>query len=244
MAIQIDPSAIVQEVDISDNDLKFKTPFAMSISGASMSGKSEFLVKLVQHRSSLFDTEFLRIIYCAPESLTLRHNPIFQKIKDAFPAAELNLGLPDSTKLNLTLNNEPVLLLVDDLMQAFLQSEEMLTLMTAGVHHFRISLCVTLQDYYFSGKYRISFMKNCVYRVIFYNRLDLTEIRTISTQICQTPKFLLESFDFLKMEYPDETPYIVFDGSGKSPLKNLFVRSQIFPTSSGEIKPIFFFPKT
>ena len=44
---KIDPNAIVQVVNISDDMLKFKTPFAMSVSGASMSGKSEFILKLM-----------------------------------------------------------------------------------------------------------------------------------------------------------------------------------------------------
>lgn len=245
MAIQIDPKAIVQEVNLTNNDLRFQTPFAMSISGPSMCGKSEFIVKLVENRHLLFDVEFQRVIYCEPESLALRHNPIFQRIKNSFATAELNIGIPDIVKLNLTLTNEPVLLIVEDLMKPFLENEDMLNLLTAGVHHHQITTLFSLQDYYHHSKHRLTFMKNCAYRVIFYNRLDLTEIRTISVQIAHHPKFLIDSFEFLKSEYPDQTPYIIFDGSGKSPLSNLFVRSQIFPLpGTGEIKPIFFFPKS
>lgn len=241
--VQIDPLAIVQEVDITDDDLKFKTPFAMSISGASMSGKSQFIVRLIENRHLLFDAEIKRIIYCVPETLALRPNPIFEQIKATFPTAELNLGLPDIVKLNLTLAaNSGVLLCIDDLMKSFFENEDMLTLLTAGVHHLALNLIFVIQDHYLNAKHRLTFMKNCSYRVIFFNRLDLTEIRTISTQICQQPKFLLDSFEFLKKEYPDEPAYIVFDGCGKSPLKNLFVRSQIFPVG-GQTRPVFFLPK-
>lgn len=203
-AVQIDPSAIVQEVDISDDDLKFKTPFAMSISGASMSGKSQFIVRLIENRHLLFDVEIKRVIYCIPEVLALRPNPIFEQIRASFPTAELNLGLPDVVKLNLTLtSNSGVLLCIDDLMRQFFENDEMLTLLTAGVHHLAINILFVIQDYYLNAKHRLSFMKNCSYRVIFFNRLDLTEIRTVSTQICQQPKFLLDSFEFLKKEYPN-----------------------------------------
>jgi len=239
MAIQIDPKAAVQEVSLTNNDLKFQTPFAMSVCGPSQCGKSEFIVKLVENRHLLFDVDFERIVYCAPESLALRHNPIFQRIKNSFATAELNIGLPDLLKLNLTLTNNPVLLIVEDLMKPFLENEDMLNLLTAGVHHHSVTTVFSMQDYYHHSRHRLTFMKNCAYRVIFYNRLDLTEIRTISVQIAANPKFLIESFEFLKSEYPDDPPYIIFDGSGKSPLKNLFVRSRIFPLfGTNEIKPI------
>ena len=45
MANFVDPNAIVQSVEISDDDLKFITPFTMCVSGASMvhSMKNVFL---------------------------------------------------------------------------------------------------------------------------------------------------------------------------------------------------------
>ena len=243
MALNINPKAIVQNVTINNDTLKFKTPCAMCISGPSMSGKSELIVKLIVHREELFDVKFQQIFYCEPESLVLRHNPIFENIKKEFPTAQLIIGLPDVSKLNLNLDSTPKLLIIDDLMTEFLISAAMVHLLSVQVHHFNITTIFTLQNFFAQSKFGKTMARNFNYKIIFYNRLDLTEIRTISTQICHQPRFLLESFEFLRKKFPNEPAYIVIDGHIQSPLKELFVRSQIFPLSDGQIKPIFFFPK-
>ena len=244
MSISIDAKAMVQEVTLDENTLKFKTPFAMCVSGASMSGKSEFIAKLIINRRLLFDVEFEQIFYCAPETLVLRHNPIFEKIRESFPSAQLVNGLPDVSKLNLTLDNSFKLVVIDDLMESFLRSEAMVRLLSVECHHFNITIIYTLQNFFAQSKFCKTLHRNSHYRCIFYNRLDLTEIRTLSVQICQQPRFLQECFEFLREKFPIEPPYIIIDGHIHSPLKELFVRSQIFPhEGTNEIKPIFFFPK-
>ncbi|MBM3937187.1 MAG: hypothetical protein FJ333_00835 [Sphingomonadales bacterium] len=241
MPLKIDPQAIVQTVDINDDDLKFKSPFAMCISGQSMSGKSEFILKLISHRQQMFDTEFQQILYCEPESLALRHNPIFEKLQKILPSIRHVTGLPDVQKLNLNLDKSHKLLIIDDLMEPFLHSPDMVSLLSAEVHRFNINTIFTLQNFFAQSKHSTTISRNVTYRVIFYNRLDLTEIRTISTKISQQPRFLLDSFEFLKREFPEEPAYIVLDGHILSPIPGLHVRSQIFP--SPQMTPIFFFPK-
>ena len=173
---KLDPKATVQEVDLEENDLKFKSPFQMCISGASMSGKSEFIVKLIVHRAQVFDVSFNQIYYCQPESLTLRHNPIFAKIKDSFPTSQLVTGLPDIKMLNLNLDTSHKLVIIDDLMDPFLNSEAMVNLLSADCHHFNISVIFTLQNFFARSKFGKTMSRNVIYRCIFYNRLDLTEI--------------------------------------------------------------------
>lgn len=244
MANFVDPNAIVQSVEISDDDLKFITPFTMCVSGASMSGKTEFIVRLILCRTNLFDVEFQRILYCQPESLILRHNSVLERLKETFPAIELVTGLPDLDKLQLTLDYRPILLIIDDLMEPFLKSEAMLNLLAMDVHHSNISTIFTVQNYFARSKFGKTPSRNVTYRCIFFNRLDLTEIRTISTQISHDSRFLLESFDFLRKTFPTEPPYLIVDGHLKSRLKEMFVRTHIFPDESGKMKPIFFFPKS
>jgi len=238
MAVRIDPQAIIQTVDISQDDLKFKTPCSLCISGSSMSGKTEFMIKLITHRKELFDTEFDEIFYCTPETTSFRYSPVFERLQEVCPNIQLINGVPDIQKLNLTLDTRPKILFCDDLQEELLQSETMLTLMTGHIHHFQISLCFSLQNFYSHSRFGRTIFRQIKYRVIFYNRLDMTEIRGISSQICQPPKFLIESFEFLFSTF-DDPAYILIDGFSQSPLRQLFVRTHIFP---GE-NPIFFFPK-
>jgi hypothetical protein len=128
--MDINPNLAVQQITLEEDSLRFIVPCSMSISGPSQSGKSEFIVNLVKHRSLLFTSEFSRIIYCQPEILSHRSNTCYQKIKDLFITAELVNGLPNISKLNLDLNGLPTLLIIDDQMTTFLDSPAMVDLLT------------------------------------------------------------------------------------------------------------------
>jgi len=236
----VNPESIVQILNIADDDLKFQIPCSISISGPSQSGKSEFIVKLVKNRTSLFSTDFTRVLYCIPESLSLAPNPIFESLRSTYPSTQLVIGLPDVSKLNLKFDKLPKLLIIDDLMTEFLSSHQMVKLLSVEVHHFNISTIFTLQNIYAPSKFGTTLSRNINYKILFSNRLDLREMRNLSLQICNQAAFLSESFEFLYKEFNSEPPYIVIDGHIKSKYKKLFVRSQIFP-KDGQIKPIFFF---
>ena len=103
-----------------------------------LGGKTEFILNLVENRHKLFPSEFSRIVFCIPESLAHRPNPAFDRLKKTFPTVELVNGLPDISKLNLDLNQSPCLLIIDDQMNALLDSKEMVELLCIKIHHFQI----------------------------------------------------------------------------------------------------------
>ena len=231
-----------QLLELEKNDLNFQTPCSICISGPSQSGKSQWIVKLINNRKLLFPHDFLELYYCIPENLSLNPNPNFEELKKSFPAARLHFGLPDVTKLNLNFDNTPKLLIIDDLMTEFLASYEMVRLLSVEVHHCNITTIFTLHNLFAPSKFGRTITRNINYKVLFSNRLDIKEVRNVSLQISNQPNFLKESFEFLTREFPSEPPYIVIDGHIKSKLKTLFVRSQIFPGIDSEIRPIIFFP--
>ncbi|MBM3938370.1 MAG: hypothetical protein FJ333_06920 [Sphingomonadales bacterium] len=244
MAQNIDPEATVQTISLGPNELKFKTPCTICISGSSMSGKTEFMLKLLLFRKDVFDTDFEEIYFCAPESASLRHDPVMERIKMACPNIKFIAGMPDIEKLHLTLDFRPKLLFLDDLQDTLLNSNEMLKLMTANSHHFNISIAFSLQNFHHQSKFGRTLFRQISYRVIFYNRLDLTEIRALASQLQESPKFLVECFTFLLKRFPNEPAYILFDGHGLSLNSQLFIRTRIFPEEkSKQAMPIFFFPK-
>jgi hypothetical protein len=203
-------------------------------------------VKLIEHREKLFSSKFVRIIYCQPESLSHKNNTFFQRIRSFFPTAELNNGLPNISKLNLDLNTLPALLIIDDLMVEFLDSAQMVELLSVQVHHFNISTIFTLQNFFATSKFGKTIMRNVNYKVYFYNRLDLRELRNISCQIVPNcPSFMQSNFEFLFKKFPnDPSHYIFVDGHFRSNFPSFFVRSHIFPDQNGETRPIIFFPLT
>ena len=201
-------------------------------------------MRLIEDREKLFTSKFVRIIYCQPESLAHVNNTFFQRIKNAFPLAELHNGLPNVSKLNLDLNTLPCLIIIDDLMTEFLDSPSMVDLLTVQVHHFNLSTIFTLQNFFATSKFGKTMMRNVNYKVYFYNRVDLRELRNISCQIVPNcASFMQSNFNFLKRKFPqDHSHYIFVDGHFRSKVPNLFVRSHIFPDETGQIRPIIFFP--
>ncbi len=105
-------------------------------------GKSEFMLKLIKYRESLFTSKFSRIIYCYPESLSRKAQVFFGRIREEFPQAELCCGVPNISQLGLDLDDLPSFLIMDDLMYEILNSSSMVELFQKHVHHFNIRLFI------------------------------------------------------------------------------------------------------
>lgn len=129
-------------------------------------------------------------------------------------------------------------------MNDVLNSNKIVQLFAVQSHHFNISIIFTVQNFFAGSKYGKTIMRNVNYRVFFYNRLDLVELRNISSQLVPGyANFLKSSFDFLLNQFPSERPYILVDGHVKSKFNcGLYIRSHIFPDPDNVIRPIIFCP--
>jgi len=243
---EIDPKAVAQKIDVPVHAYKFITPCAIRISGPQQSGKSTFIVRLIKHRKQLFTQDFVKCFYCQPSNLCIRPNPIYEEIQKYIPNTELICGIPDVSKLGIDLDNSCKLLILDDLMLEILNSESIVKLLSVDVHHSNCTCILTVHNYYASSRHAKTITRNLNYEVLFYNRLDLREIKIISSQIGGNPNFLQECFTFLMKKIDSKHPYILLDGHTQSKMNSLHVRSNIFPENDetdGEIRPIVFFPK-
>jgi hypothetical protein len=245
--MMFDPTIKVQEINLEIDAFKFKNPFAMAISGPSMSGKSHFIFKLLQNHETMFTCKFHRVIYCQPASLLHRSNDYFNSIKTIFPFAELVSGIPSISKLHLDLTGSPpALLIIDDLQTEFLNSSEMLEMLTAQINHFGISCIFTLQSYYGKSRFGKSILRNVTYKCFFLNRLDRRELKYISMEIAPNcPSFMESNFNFLYENFPRYCQYVLIDGHFSSTIPQFYVRSNIFPSKKdNKIRPIVFFPNS
>lgn len=234
----------VQEIHLSNNALKLKCPFSMVCSGPSQVGKSHFMYNIVKFRHDLCSDTFQRIIYCNSNCYAHKNQIFIKELKSEFPKLEIHQGLPNLAELQLTFNNHPSLLLIDDLMDDVLNSSSMVQLMTTDVHNYNISVIFTLQNYFANGKFGRTLIRNCHYRTFFYNHVEQLELRNISSQISNAPNFLASSFEFLQKKFPkSKSHYLLIDGHSRSESNSLFCRSHIFPSKTGEIiTPLIFFP--
>lgn len=240
----INPKLITQEVHISDDGLKLKCPFSMIISGPSQAGKSHFMYEIVKFRNFICSQSFGRIIYCQSNSFSHKNQIFIKQLQEEFPTLELCQGLPKLAELHLTINNLPSLLLVDDLMDEVLNSISMVHLVANDVHNFNISVVFVLQNYFAHGRYGKTLVRNCHYRVFFYNQIEQLELRNISSQISTHPNFFIANFEFLSKAFPQQrSHYLLIDGHFLSSANKLWCRTHIFPQApEHKIEPIIFFP--
>jgi len=146
------------------------------------------------------------------------------------------------TNLKLVaINFLPKLLLVDDQMVPLLNSPNMEDFFTQDSHHYNCSIFFTLQNYYSSGRSK-TILRQCVYKIIFNDPGDRILIRNISCTVAPNAQFLSKCFQMLEQRFPSDLHYLLIDTNPRSAMKQMVVRSQIFPNESNEIIPICFFP--
>lgn len=241
---KVNPRLNVQHLKLSENGLKLKCPFAMTCSGPSQVGKSYFISQIVKFRQDICTENFERIIYCNSNCYAHKNQLFIKSLQEHFPKLEVHQGIPNLNELQLTFNNIPTLLLIDDLMDEILNSINMVRLVTSEVHNFNISVVFTLQNYFANGKYGRTLIRNCHYRVFFYNQVEQLELRNISSQIANAPNFFAANFQFLQRKFPmEKSHYLLIDGHSQSENMGLFCRTHIFPPfPKGTVTPIIFFP--
>jgi hypothetical protein len=241
---KIDLKAPVQKITLTADGTKLKAPFCMTISGPSQCGKSEFIFNLIKFRADVVTANFKRIIYCQSNCYSAKNLQFFDRLKAEFGTLEILQGLPDINELQLTYNNEPALLIVDDLMNDVINSKKMVEIATIHAHNFNLSVVFVLQNFYASGRFSTTLQRNSQYKVLFYNSADLAELRHLSSQMSYNPKFLSLCFEYLMDHFPQSKSfYLLIDAHNRSAIKKFWCRSHIFPeVHKGEIIPIIFFP--
>ena len=239
-----DLKAPVQKIELTEDGLKLKTPFSMTISGPSQCGKSEFIFNLVKFRADIVTCDFKRIIYSQSNIFSVKNQQFIARLKEEFELLEVIQGLPDITELHLTYNNEPALLIIDDQMSDILNSQKMVEIATVHAHNYNLSVAFVLQNFYASGKFAVTLQKNCQYKVLFYNRGDLVELRSLSVKISNNARFLQFNFEYLMEKYPNSMSYyLLIDSHYRSKVNKFWCRSHIFPQlKGGDVCPVVFFP--
>jgi len=113
--------------------LKLQHPFTLIVAGPSSCGKSTFVIRLLDCREQLCDTEFKNIVWCHSENNAPHHLKNVSFVKD----------VPDFENPE----NVPTLIVLDALMDSA-YSTKVSKLFTKGSHHRNISLVLITQSYF------------------------------------------------------------------------------------------------
>ena len=114
----------------------FETPFTAIISGASGTGKTEWIKKLLKYKAQLINNEPKHVLYCYGEI-----NPEIMKLKHE--GIELFNGVP--TKADITERPSNMLLILDDLITD-IDPKFLEVLYTRGSHHWNVSVITVTQN--------------------------------------------------------------------------------------------------
>lgn len=167
----------------------FHHPFCCIVSGPTKSGKSTFISEFVKCRNQLMDVIPRKVIYCYTE-----WQPLYDKLQSFDPTLIFHLGPPGLEYLQKQ-NGEPVLLILDDLMQNYTDvksNEDLKTLFTRGAHHWNIS-CIHIVQNLFHTNLRTARI-NSHYIVLMKNPADKAQALNLQRQIFPGEKsFFLEA---------------------------------------------------
>ena len=105
--------------------LTFKHPFTGMVVGPTSCGKTRFVFRLIDNVVSMLEPPSSKIMYCYGE---------YQQLFCQYPQVIFHEGLPDMNNFD---GREPILLIVDDLMQE--TNETIANLFTKGSHHRNVS---------------------------------------------------------------------------------------------------------
>ncbi len=241
----IKENARAQVLHVSSNFGKIACPSHMLVSGPTLSGKSQFALKLITFRAKIYSHEFERVLYALPHQSLHLHQEFISQLRSACENIQIIEGLPDIENLHLTANKLHKLLVLDDLMLEAFESTSILNLVTKLSHHANISLVLISQSIFLPAKHRLTLSRNCSEKVIFHDKIDLYQLQIFSRQIFpRFPNFLQECFDYIYQNTKKEDlKYLLIDASPLSDLPpNAVVRTFIFPQKDGRIRPYFFFP--
>ena len=178
-------------------DEVFRHPFNMIVCGQSGCGKTQFILRLLEHRKQLFDTEFDRIIYAYGI-----YQPIYRDL------AKQNITVVEGMPQDLPSNRDKATLLVlDDL---FLETGNKKTAeLFTRMRHLNMSTIFVTHNFFHDCRYMRTITRNASYLVFFRNPRDVSQITYLSRQMYPGKSLFL--CDALKQATQKPFGYLLID---------------------------------
>ena len=178
------------------------------------------------------------MIYCSPHCLSTQEKYV-NSLRSHFPDLELSSELPNVVDLNLSADGEHKLILIDDFMLRFNNSDAAFQLLTIQSHHMNISIVVTSHNLFAGSKFQKTLTRNYSEIILMYTRSDKLSLRTLGIQMFpDNPRILIKAMSWVAKHIDSHLKYLLLDISPLSRLPaNMIIRSDIFSNS-----PVFFIP--
>ena len=211
----------------NDNRLSFQLrhPFSFSLIGPSQSGKTTFVLDLIERHEEIVSVKFDRIIYIYTED-----QPLYDEFKKKHPNVIFTKDMEFVTEIRYS--EEKTLIVFDDKILDFIGKEnEVITdFCVKGSHHRNISVIILLQNAFAKNLRTCSI--NSTYACFFLNPRDRGSISTLSKQIYPgKPGFLADAYE---KAVSRAFGYLMFDFHMLTNNKYR-VRNSLYPTRECEV---------
>lgn len=176
--------------ELTEHDLRFRTPCTFLLAGPSQCGKTSFLLNVLRSRHEMFDVAPDHVIY-----FYNRAQPIFKKFKDL--VAKWINALPTADVLNeMTLpqaDGRGTIVVIDDFMQQI--NADISTLFTVLCHANRATVFLLTQNIFASNPAFRTISLNTTYMAIFKNPRDSAQINHLAKQLSPgNPRWVVDAF--------------------------------------------------
>ena len=151
----------------------FYSPSTISISGATSSGKTFWVKKLLSHKQTMFKVAPTKVVF---------FYGIWQSCYDDMSDVEFVQGLPTDIDAYTDGNNHCIWI-IDDLMNEVVNNKSAEELFTRGSHHKNITVIYINQNIFCQGKCSRTIALNTHYNVLFKNPRDVEQISRLDRQI-------------------------------------------------------------
>jgi len=152
----------------------FKHPSTFLISGSTQSGKTRFVLRMLNavRHDAFFEKPIRRILYCYGE-----YQPVFERYRSF---VNFHKGLP-TNRNKIFDGRRPSLLIIDDLMESI--NEFVANIFTKISHHRNLSVVYVCQNLFDKSKYHRTISLNSHYIVLLRNPRDMQPVAVLARQI-------------------------------------------------------------
>lgn len=199
-----------------------KHPFRLMCAGASGTGKTTFVAKMLKNIKKMVDVGFDKIIFSYSQEQEL-----YDQIKENNPDIIWVEGYDRNTdETYLSDKSQNKLIVFDDQMETLSNNLDFQTFFTKKSHHLNISVIFLVQNIYYKSKYMRTINLNTTAYAIFKSPRDMSQVYLLSRQLYPgSSHFMIDS-------YKDATShpfgYLIVDIDPRT-LDKFRLRSSILP---------------
>lgn len=153
-------------------------PCTVGISGASGSGKTSLVYRILKHANDMFTQPVHRVLFCFSV-----HQPAYTEMEQSIPHIKFHRGLPTEEDIDaFTDGTKHTVIVLDDLMEEAVKTTEAQHIFTKYSHHKCASTLFLVQNLYVQGRCARNIFMNIHYFFLLASPKDFSQIAVMARQ--------------------------------------------------------------